>query len=121
MAFLAGKSADVVIGVTSYKFKDWRASMKGDIIDVSNFSSGGYRENIAGLVGATITLKGHLDSTAMAFTVTTSYTLLLKSSAGVTLTVTARLETIDHGAPVEGAVEVTLTFQSTGAFTAAIA
>jgi hypothetical protein len=121
MAFLAGKSADVVIGVTSYKFREWRATMRGDIIDTTNFGSSGYRENIAGLVGASITLRGLHDSTAMAFTVGTSYTLILKSSASVSYTVSARLETIETGTTVEGAVEAVLTFQSTGSFTAAIA
>lgn len=121
MAFLAGKSADVVIGVTSYKFKQWVASMKGDVLDVTNFGSGGYRENIAGLVGATVTLSGALDSTAMPFAVGTTYALILKSSSGVSVTITGRLETIEHTAAVDGSVDVSLTFQSTGSFTAAIA
>lgn len=121
MAFLAGKTADVKIGATSYKFREWRINAKTDIIDTTNFSSSGYRENIAGLTGATIDLKGLLDSTAMAFTTGTSYVLILHSSVSVTLTVTARLETIATGTTVEGAVEANLTFQSTGSFTSAIA
>lgn len=121
MAFLAGKSADVVIGAQSYKFREWRAPMKTDIIDTTNFSSGGFRENIAGLTSSTVTLRGLHDSTLMAFTSGNSYTLILKSSAAVTYTIIARLETLETGTTVEGAVEAILTFQSNGVFTAAIA
>ena len=121
MAFLAGKSADVVIGSTSYKFEEWRATFKTDIIEVTNFGSSGYAENIAGVTSATVSLKGKLDSTAMAFTAGTSYTLILKASSGVTYTVAARLETIEQTVNVKGAVEVVLNFTSTGSYTAAIA
>ncbi len=120
MAFLAGKAAGVVVGATSYRFSNWRLSVKMDALDVTNYGSAGFRENIAGLGSATINVSGKLDAGNMAFTAGTVYTLVLQASGSVSFTVAARLESIDVSAPVENVVDATLNFVSTGTFTPAI-
>lgn len=121
MAQLAGKSGYVALGNTNYAFSMWTADFNTDAVDVTNFSSSGYHENIAGLTGAKITARGPFNSTAMAVTSGTSYAFTLGASGSVTYAVTARVTAIKLTTDVTKAVEVEISAESTGTFTAAIA
>ncbi len=120
MAFLAGKSGGVSVAAAVWKLSEWTADMQTELVEVTNFESAGYHENIAGITKAEITAKGPFDSTAMALTAGTSYAFTLEASGAVTYAITARVSNIRLITNVAKAVEVEITATSTGSFTAAI-
>lgn len=121
MGFLAGKSGGVTVGAAVWKLSEWGMDVQTEAIDVTNFESGGFKENIAGLTSAALTFKGKFDSTAMAMTTGTSYSFVLEASGSVSYTVTARVTSIRLTTNVVGAVEVEGAAESTGSFTPSIA
>lgn len=121
MGFLAGKGGSVTVGTATWKLREWSLDMKTDASDVTNFSSSGYRENIAGLTGASLSASGPFDSTAMALTAGTSYSFTLAVSNTVNFSVSARVTNIRVTTNVDRAVEVSISAESTGSFTPAIA
>jgi len=122
MAFnpLAGKAASVSIGTVSYAFDEWKATIKNGLSKVTNFTGAGFAQFIAGITDAKVTLSGPYDEGNMAFTVGNAYTLILGYTSMVTLSVPVLLESIEPDVKVEDAQRVSLSFQSTGSFTAAI-
>ncbi len=120
MAFLAGKNAAVLIGSISFRFDEWKVTLRNQLSKVTNFESQGYADYIDGITDGKITLSGPYDQGNMSFTVGSSYDLILTYISGTTLTVAALLESIDPDVKVEDAERVSLTFQSTGAFSAEI-
>jgi hypothetical protein len=120
MAFLAGKSGGITIGGATWKLSEWAVDMQSEAVDVTNFESAGYVENIAGLTKATITAKGKFDSTLMGATAGTSYAFSLEASGSLAYAVTARITSIKLVTEVSKAVEVEVTAESNGSFTASI-
>lgn len=120
MGFLAGKTGGVTVGAAVWKLDQWTLDMGGELSDVSNFTSGGYEENIDGFTGATIEASGPYDNTAMAMTKGTSYSFTLTLGTGVTIVVTARVKNIRVMTKVKDATRVSFTARSTGSFTPAI-
>jgi hypothetical protein len=117
---LHGKDASVLIGIVEYAFDEWSVTMRNKLGEVSNFTGGGYRQFVKGLSDGKINLSGPYDKGNMPFTVGNSYTLILKYEDATDVTVTALLEEIAPTVNVDKEERVKLTFQSTGAFTAAI-
>ena len=120
MGFLAGKSGIITIGAATWKLSDWTIDMQTDALDVTNFSSGGAKENIAGLLSGKISASGAYDSASMALTSGTSYAFVLSMVSGTAITVTARVTNIQIKTDVKDAVRVSITAESTATFTAAI-
>lgn len=121
MATLAGKSGYIALGNTNYAFASWTADITTDAIDTTSFGSAGFRENLAGLTGAKVSARGPYNNTAMALASGSSYAFVLGMSASVTFNTTARIDSISVSTDVTKAVEVSITAQSTGSFTASIA
>lgn len=121
MATLAGKSGSINLGAAAYAFREWTVDMQTDAIDVTSFSSSGYKENIAGLTSAKISARGPFNSTAMAVTAGSSYAFVLFASGSVSYSINARITSIRVVTEVSKAVEVDISAESTGSFTAAIA
>src|SRR6185312_16571778 len=94
MGQLAGKSGYAALGNSNFAFSSWTADVQVDVLDITNFTSGGFKENIAGLAGAKITARGPYNSGAMAITAGSTYAMVLGMSASVTFNTTARIETI---------------------------
>jgi hypothetical protein len=122
MAFtpIAGPSGSVLVGGVAFAFGKWRFAMKAGLPKVNNFTSA-YQQLVAGLISGTLTLEGPYDAGNMPIAAGTSYAFTLKFSAAVTLTVTCYVEDITPSQDIEDAARVTVTAQSTGSFTAAIA
>lgn len=121
MAVLAGKSGSITLAAAAYAFGKWTCDMGADILDVTSFASSGYKANIAGLVGAKITADGPFNSAAMSLTAGTSYEFVLTMGGAVNITVTARVGNINVVTDVKDAVRVSISAESTGVFTAALA
>ena len=120
MAFHAGKTGRVTVGVANWKLNRWEADIRTDIVDTTNFESGGFKENIAGLQYASITASGPYDAGSMAMTSGTSYSFTLQIGTGITFTITARVASIRVGTEVADKGTVTVTAESTGTFTPSI-
>lgn len=121
MAFLPGKDGGLTVAAAVWKINEWTLDMGGELSDVTNFVSAGFKENCDALTGANITFSGAFDSTAMAIAKGTSYALVLKMSATVSIAVTARVKNINIRTKVDDAVRVQVTAESTGSFTPSIA
>lgn len=120
MPTLAGKGGSISIGGSNFAFRSWNAEFKTDPVDITSFSSGGYRENLDGLTSATISTRGPYLQGSMALTSGSSYALNLRVNTTVGFTCTARLTSIRIITEVDKAVEAEASFESTGSFTAAI-
>lgn len=120
MAFYAGKDGSVTVGAATWKLSEWTLDIETDILDTTNFESGGKRENIEGLTKATITGKGPYDAGAMALTSGASVEWVLTVGGLITFTVTARTGKMKVSTNVEGKAELEVNAESNGTFTAAI-
>jgi|DEB19_MinimDraft_3_1074340.scaffolds.fasta_scaffold00430_16 hypothetical protein len=58
MAFYAGKNASIVIGAVAYPMDTWTLDDTCEEIDCTNFTSGGVRQLIAGIVAGTMSASG---------------------------------------------------------------
>ena len=121
MAFLAGKAGSIQLAGTDYAFASWTADFKVEASDVTNFTSSGFKENIAGLGSATISARGAFNSAAMAVTAGNSYVFTLKASSTVSYSVTARVTSIKITTDVTKPVDVDISAESNGVFTPSIA
>jgi len=121
MATLAGKSGSISIGGNAFALSDWSIDMATEIVDTTVFTSGGAKENIAGLLSGKISASGPFNSTAMAIVSGTSYAFVLTMASGVAITVTARVSNINVKTDVKDAVRVNITAESNGSFTASLA
>ena len=54
----SGKSGRVSIGGTSIKLSEWKVTTRTELLDTSNFDSGGYEEGVFGFRGADISFTG---------------------------------------------------------------
>ena len=110
-AAIAGKTG-TVNGVCN-SVKSWEINVTTDMLDVTDFCSGGWKEFIEGLSGAT----GSLVATE-AFTLVGPATLTLANSAGgVSITGDAFLNEKGYSNAVDGAIEYNYSFTYTGAVT----
>ena len=119
--FVAGKLGSVSVGTLAWRAKEWSYPMKADLVDVTNFSSGGFREKLAALIGASVRIKGNHDTAAMAMTCGSTYTITLGVGGGVSFSASFIIDGLTPSTNVEGAAEIEVSGQTTGTFTAAIA
>lgn len=129
--FLSGKTGFVSTAAGTYSFGKWELEMKAKMVPVPNFNGAGYEQYVIGLVSGKATITGPYDAGNMVFqvggtngptsTFTQTYAWTLGLGAGITLTFPGWIESIKMSEDVDGAPQVTLTVQSNGAFTAAIA
>lgn len=120
MAFYSGKDGSFKVGAAAWRLREWTLDMDTAAVDTTNFESGGFKENIAGLTGGTITARGPYDSAAMALTSGTSYTVTLTVGGLIDFAVPARVTKISLTTNVEGKAEVSITAETNGSFTASI-
>jgi len=126
MAF-PGKHAGVYIGNNLVQeINEATFTINGEIVDISSFDSGGWRERLLNLRDATITISGFYvpsDTNGQAALRTALLTQALVEDVKVLADVNtatsgficdAYVESFEISAAVEGAVTVSITLQSTG-------
>ena len=121
MAFYSGKSGSVNIGGVSQPLTDWSADMKMDVIETTNFGSGGVTTNEAGIASVEISANGPYDGSAGA-SPGDSVVFILSTNGGVgapSFTVTARISTIKIDTSVKDVAKVSYSATSNGTFTVA--
>lgn len=121
---LSGKTGYVNNGSGSFSFAKWELEMKTKMVPANNFNGLGYEQYVLGLTSGKATITGPYDEGNMAFNLSTQ-TGTLTWNLGLTATVfisfPGYIESIKMSEDVENNPIVTLTVQSNGAFTAAIA
>ncbi len=117
---VSGKDGSVAVGGVDYAFGKWSADIGGDLPDVTNFQSGGCRENVAGVDECDINLEGPFKPGSMPLTRGTVYTFTLRVSISQTFSVPARVKTISPSTDVKDAARLKVMAQSTGVFTPSI-
>lgn len=124
MAVISGKSGYFQLTAnTNYAFREWSLDMNVDLIDVTTLgATGGAKVNLDGLKQAKFSCRGPLDAGSMAVTAGTLYnTVLFAANSTVNYTANVRVGTIRVVTAVDRAVEVDISGESSGDFTAAIA
>lgn len=110
--FLAGKAGYVKVGATSYSFGKWSFACKAGLVKVTNFNSGGQRQQVVGIIEGTLQMEGPYDQGNMPFVVGTGYTWILGYTTGIQITIYAIIESVEPAVDAEGAATLKITAQS---------
>jgi hypothetical protein len=113
---MAGKSGWFRSSNTSYPFRTWRLKLSASPIDVTNFTSGGFSEFMAGFITGECTASGFLDS-GLQLTVGNTYTVSLGAGGGYSVTFTGVLLDLTASTDVSKAAEVEVMMRTNGEFT----
>lgn len=117
---MAGKSGWFRKDGTDYPFKAWRLKLSASPIDVTNFTSGGYSEFMAGFITGEVTASGFLDS-ALQLTIGQSVTCSLGAGSGYSVSFTGILLDLTASTEVSKAAEVEIMMRTNGEFTPSFA
>lgn len=122
MAFFVGREATMSIAGTAKPIDTVEFSVNGEMVDVTNFTSTGWQENLLGIKKATITASGPYNSigsgAAQSDFVGASATMAFDiDGAGATasLSITGRVSDFKVSTDVRGAARANYTIESTGA------
>lgn len=121
MAFYSGKTGSITIAGVSQPLTDWSADMKMDVIETTNFGSGGVTTNEGGIASVEISANGPYDGSAGAAPGDSAIFILSTSTTvgAPSFTVTARISTIKIDTSVKDVAKVSYSATSNGTFTVA--
>lgn len=117
MAFSSGKDGIVKVGSTDMKVTSWSFNDNSDALEVTNTSSGGFREYIGGLDGGDGSFTAHWDDTNKPTTAMKpgdKVALTLTLITGTSYTFDAIITQIAYSVDVTGLVDYTANFTATG-------
>ncbi len=129
MAEISGKAAKVLYGTAPVNILDsWDLTADTNMLDVTTFSTGTtqWRDFIAGLSGWTGIVSGNFDIGSTGLTdmrvnsltpSTAAIELFMDKVGGESLDGSVFISSMGHTAPIDGTVEVSFSFQGTGALT----
>jgi hypothetical protein len=112
---MAGKSGWFRSSGTDYPFRTWRLKLSASPIDVTNFTSNGFSQFMAGFITGECTASGFLDS-GLQLTVGNTYTVSLGAGAGYSVTFTGVLLDLTASTDVSKAAEVEVMLRTNGEF-----
>ncbi len=118
--YLSGKVGFVSIDGAGYSFSKWKFAMKTNLPKVTNFTSSGYQNLVAGITSGTITIQGPYNGGNMALTCGSSHTFTLGFTSTLSLVAVAFVESIEPDEDVDGNPVINVVAQTDGTFTAAI-
>jgi hypothetical protein len=121
----SGKTGSVSIGGSAQPLTDWSLEISSEPVDTTNFTSGGYEENMSGITRANITCSGPYDGLISAyigdagglvtpFILSTGTTLGASPVTGPSFTINARVTSVSITQNVRGVAMVNITAQSNG-------
>lgn len=119
MPFYAGKTGSISVGGTTQPLTDWSADMKMEVVETTNFGSGGVATNEAGIASVEISANGPYDGSAGASPGDSAIFILTTSSAvgAPSFTVTARISSIKIDTSVKDIAKISYSATSNGTFT----
>lgn len=121
----SGKTGSVSIGGSVQPLTDWSLEITSEPVDITNFTSQGYEENVSGVTRANITCSGPYDGLTSAsigdanglttaFILATGTTQGVSPTAGPSFTINARVTNVSISQNVRGVAMVNITAQSNG-------
>lgn len=120
MAFYAGKGGAVSVRTsvgpdvyTSKPLTDWSIDVKTDFLDVTNFTSGGWQEGLAGIFSADISASGPYDGSSL-ITQGTAARFKLTIATGIDLLVDCRVNSVKIDTSVKDVAKISYSATSTG-------
>lgn len=116
MAFFAGKAAGVTIATTTRPMDTWSIDLKCEPVDTTNFGSGGYTENVAGLFSADVSFGGPYDNSEAVQAGDSVAVSFLIGGAGQTFIVTTRITSAKVSTDVKGLARIDYTGVSNTSF-----
>jgi len=123
MAFYAGKGGSISIRTsvgpdvyTSKPLSDWSIDIKTDALDVTNFTSGGWQEILAGIFSADISASGPYDGSSL-ITQGTAARMKLTVATGMDLLVDVRVNSVKIDHSVKDVAKISYSATSTGVHT----
>ena len=123
MAFYAGKGGAISIRTsigpdvyTSKPLSDWSIDIKTDALDVTNFSSGGWQEILAGIFSADISASGPYDGSSL-ITQGTAARMKLTVATGLDLVIDVRVNSVKIDQSVKDVAKISYSATSTGVHT----
>lgn len=117
MPFYPGKDAVVTIATVDMSFTDVEMTNNGDIVDVTNFLSGGKYEHVDGPTKLEFSGNGPYKGSA-GFKKGDSVTVTVKLTATTpSFTCTALIQDVKISTSVKGAAMIAFSAVSTGSFT----
>jgi predicted secreted protein len=123
MAFYAGKGGSISIRTsvgpdvyTSKPLSDWSIDIKTDALDVTNFTSGGWQEILAGIFSADISASGPYDGSSL-ITQGTAARMKLTVATGMDLVVDVRVNSVKIDHSVKDVAKISYSATSTGVHT----
>lgn len=121
-SFFGGPNGYVQNNATSkfFSFDKWKLSMKTTLVEVTSFTSNGYQVMVPAITGATLTVSGPYNYGNMPFATGVGYVWNLGFSSSIFIQLFAMIETIEPDVDVKGRASISITAQSSGAFTAAV-
>jgi hypothetical protein len=119
VAFLSGITGSITIDGQIYTLAKWKASLKTALPKVNNFTSP-FQQLVAGLQSATITIEGPYNAGLTPLTSGAFVTMSLGWESTLGLDLDGYIESLDPDNDIEGAPRVSVTVQSSGAFTVSI-
>lgn len=117
--FFSGKTGSITVGGVSQPLTDWSIDTKVDVIETTNFASGGVASNEAGIASAEISASGPYDGSAGAAAGDSVVFVLAASSAvgAPSFTVTARISSIKIDTSVKDVAKINYSATSNGVLT----
>lgn len=121
MAFFAGKTYTISIAGTAKPLDKVEVDINGEKVDVTNFSSAGWQELLAGggIKSVKITASGPYNGVASGATtgdhVTDTVAIICTYSAGPALTISCQLLDVKLPIDVRGAGQISYELESTAA------
>jgi len=121
MPFYSGKLGSISVGGTTQPLTDWSADMKMEVVETTNFGSGGVATNEAGIASIEISANGPYDGSAGGSPGDSAIFILSTSSAvgAPAFTVTARISSIKIDQSVKDVAKISYSATSNGSFTVA--
>lgn len=119
MPFYAGKSGSISVGGTTQPLSDWSADMKMEVVETTNFGSGGVATNEGGIASVEISANGPYDGSAGAAPGDSAIFILSTSTTvgAPSFTVTARISSIKIDTSVKDIAKISYSATSNGTFT----
>lgn len=118
MTLYAGKSGSVNITVSGTDYAkpltDWSMDVKVDGIEVTNFTSGGWQEQVSGIYSVDITASGPYDGDSKITQGTNARFKLGIGGGGPTFTVDALVSSVKVETSVKDVAKITYTASSSG-------
>lgn len=117
---IAGPSGSVLVGGVACAFGKWRFQMKAGTPRVNNFTSA-YQQLVTGLVSGTLTIEGPYDGGNMPIAIGLVYVFTLRFNGSIALVASALVSDISPSQDIDDAARLSITAETSGSFTAAVA